>query len=79
MLICRRSGTHLSIRSDATAQFHSGGIHLRSSTIKLGRRYLSKEDSMKRFERLTDRVTLRSGIIIVAATMVLTLSTTALR
>ena len=34
---------------------------------------------MKRFERLTDRVTLRSGIIIVAAMMVLTLSATAPR
>jgi len=34
---------------------------------------------MKRFERLTDRVTLRSGIIIVAAMMVLALSATAPR
>src|ERR687891_166796 len=39
----------------------------------------SEEDSMKRFARLTDRVTLRSGINIVAATMVLTLSATAHR
>src|SRR5215218_283086 len=39
----------------------------------------SEEDSMKRFERLTDQVTLRSGIIIVAAMMVLTLSATAPR
>src|SRR3954469_25815987 len=36
----------------------------------------SEEDSMKRFERLTDRVTLRSGIIVVAGMMVLTLSAT---
>src|SRR3954470_2626381 len=39
----------------------------------------SEEDSMNRFERLTARVTLRSGIITVAAMMVLTLSATAPR
>src|SRR5215203_1242599 len=39
----------------------------------------SEEDSMKRFKRLTDRVTLRSGIIVVAAMMVLTLSATTAR
>src|SRR3954471_12444508 len=39
----------------------------------------SEEDSMERFERLTDRVTLRSGIIIVAVMVVLTLSATAPR
>src|SRR5215212_9604448 len=39
----------------------------------------SEEDSIKRFKRLTDRVTLRSGIIVVAAMMVLTLSATTAR
>src|SRR4051812_42212964 len=37
----------------------------------------AEEDSMKRFERMTDRVTRRSGIIVVAAMMLLTLLATA--
>src|SRR3954454_4798187 len=39
----------------------------------------SQEDSMKRFERLTDWVALRSGIITIAGMMVLTLSATNVR
>src|SRR4051812_31106137 len=38
--------------------------------------HLLEEDSMRRIERLTDRVTSRTGIVLLAATVVLALSQT---